>query len=64
MLPELQPQVIVVDRQEMMERNKIKEIDVVKYDLNFAKNSYQNRFDNELQNKSIEMYALIELRFN
>ena len=32
-----------------------KEIDIVKYDLNFAKNSYQNRFDQELQNKSIEM---------
>lgn len=31
------------------------EINIVKYDLNFAKNSSQNQFDYELYNKSVEM---------
>lgn len=36
-----------------------KEMNIVKYDLNFAKNSFKNQFDFELHNKSIEIYGVI-----
>lgn len=36
-----------------------KEMDDVKYDLKFTKNSTNSRFDTELVNKSIEIYAFI-----
>lgn len=41
-----------------------KEMSDVKYDLKFAKNSTQNRFETELRDKSIEMYGIINKKIS
>ena len=37
-------------------------MNTIKYDLKFARDSFQNQFDYELHNKSVEMYDLFSNR--